>query len=266
MRRLAAVLALLLLTTPALAAMRVEPLEWEVDGQAFEGMLVYDDTEDPSRPGLVMIPNWMGVGDAAIAKARQIAGQDYVVLVADVYGKGVRPRNDAEAREQVGRVYADGGVALRERAARAVEALKAQAERLPLDRQRIGAVGFCFGGSVALELARSGAELAGVVSFHGGLKTYLPTTGQRIPTPLLVLNGADDTSVPDEDIRGFEQAMDAAGADWQFVNFSGARHCFAQEEDAGNPADSNCRYDARAAGRAMAMMRLFLAERFDEPR
>lgn len=266
MQRFIVILVLLLLAVPSIASVRVEPLAWEVDGQVFEGALVYDDAGAGARPGLVMVPNWMGVSEAAIAKARQIAGQDYVVLVADVYGKGVRPKDDTEAREQVGRVYADGGVALRERAARAVEALKAQAGSVPLDPRRIGALGFCFGGSVALELARTGAELAGVVSFHGGLKSYLPGEGQRIQAPLLVLNGADDASVPDEDIRGFEQEMDAAGADWQFVNFSGARHCFAQEEDAGNPADSNCRYDAHAAGRAMAMMRLFFSERFGQPR
>lgn len=266
MHRLVVVVALLLAAAPASAAMRVEPVEWEIDGQVFEGRLVHDDAVEAPRPGLVMMPNWMGVSDAAIAKARQIAGQDYVVLIADVYGKDVRPKDDAQAREQVGRAYADGGSTLRRRAARAVAALKAQADRVPLDRERIAALGFCFGGSVALELARAGEPLAGVVSFHGGLKTYLPDEGRQIATPLLVLNGADDASVPDEDIHAFEQEMDAAGADWQFVDFSGARHCFAQEEDAGNPADSNCRYDARAARRAMAMMRLFLDERFAGPR
>ncbi|QDH69391.1 dienelactone hydrolase family protein [Marilutibacter alkalisoli] len=266
MRRIVAALVLCLPALPVLAEMRTEPVAWEVDGEPFEGALVYDDASTATRPGLVMVPNWMGVGEHAIAKASQIAGQDHVVLVVDVYGKGVRPKNADEARAQVGRAYADGGASLRARAAQAVEVLKAQADRVPLDPQRIGALGFCFGGSVALELARDGAELAGIVSFHGGLKTYLPGENNRIGTSVLVLNGADDTSVPDEDIRAFEQEMDAAGADWQFVNFSGARHCFAQEEDADNPPDSNCRYDARAAKRSMAMMRLFFAERFGNVR
>lgn len=262
MRRLAAVLALSLCTLPAFAAMQARPVEWSVGEQRFQGMLVYDDAGPAKRPGLLMVPNWKGVTDAAVAKAGRIAGRDYVVLVADVYGKGVRPGNDDEARAQVGKVYADGGTTLRARVAAALAALKAQAGEAPLDPARISALGFCFGGSSVLELARSGAELAGAVSFHGGLKAYLPTAGERIRAPLLVLNGAADTSVPAEDIHAFEREMDAAGADWQFVNFGGARHCFAEEENAGNPPESNCRYDERAARRAMAMMRAFFAERF----
>lgn len=263
MRRLALLVALVVMgSTPVLAAMRTETVEWTIGGDRFGGVLVYDDAGAGRRPGLVMVPNWMGVSQDNIARARNLAGDDYVVLVADIYGKGVLPANQDEARAQVTKAYADGGATLRRRVAAAVDALKAQAGRVPLDARRIGALGFCFGGSAVLELARSGAELAGVVSIHGGLETHLPTQGNRIRAPVLVFNGADDASVSDAHIAAFEEEMDAAGADWQFVNFGGARHCFAQAESTpADPAD-NCRYDERAARRTFAMLHAFFRERF----
>lgn len=247
---------------PATAAMQARPVEWSVGEDRFSGVLVYDDAGADVRPGLVMVPNWMGVGDNAIEQAKRIAGDDYVVLVADVYGAGVRPKDKAEARAQVMKVYGDGGVTLRRRAAAAVDALEAQAGSAPVDASRIGVLGFCFGGSVALELARSGADVDGVVSLHGGLETHLPTENNRIETPVLVLNGADDTSVTDAQIDAFKQEMDAAGADWQFVDFGGARHCFTHPEDANDDPKNNCQYNERAARRAFEMLHDFFRERF----
>lgn len=260
MLRIVSMFVLLLGTSPVFAEMQTEPVEWNINGTTFSGVLVYDDSTPIKRPGLVMMPNWMGVSDEAIDMAKRIAGDDYVVLVADVYGKNVRPANDDEALAAVKQAYADGGVTLRKRAQAAVQALKTQVETAPLNDDRIGVLGFCFGGSVALELARSGAELAGVVSLHGGLKTYLPTDGNAINTPVLVFNGAKDTSVSDEQVAAFKQEMGAAGADWTFVEFSNARHCFMQPEDANNAPDSNCQYNERAARQAMRMMFGFFSE------
>jgi dienelactone hydrolase len=262
MRQLVATLVLATGISPALAAMQTRPVEWTVGDGTFRGMLVYDDTSKQARPGLVMVPNWMGMSQTNIARAADIAGDDYVVLVADVYGKGVLPSDKTEARAQVMKAYADGGVTLRRRAAAAVAALQAQAGTAPLDPARIGAFGFCFGGSVVLELARSGADIAGVASIHGDVDSYHPAKPGDIKASILVLNGAADTSVPDIQIAAFEKEMDAAGADWQFVNFSGARHCFTQPEDQpADPAD-NCRYDARASRRAFRMLHAFFRERF----
>lgn len=260
-RRIALLSSLLTLSAPSLAAMQAKPVEWTLDDTTFSGVLVYDDANAIKRPGIVMVPNWMGVNDNSIATAKKVAGHDHVVLLADVYGKGVRPKDATEALAQVKKVYSDGGTTLRKRVAQAVLTLKEQAAGAPLDADRIGAVGFCFGGSAVLELARTGAPLAGVVTFHADLETYQPGTG-KVAAPLLVLNGAADASVPDTQITGFEKEMDAAGADWQFVNFSGARHCFAEPENAGNPPGDNCRYDERAATRAYRMMEAFFGERF----
>ena len=156
-------------------------------------------------------------------------------------------------------MYADRAV-LRARANAAVDLLKAQAAeaRFPVDR--IGAIGFCFGGATVLELARSGADLAGVVSFHGNLSTSIPAKAGDVKASLLVLNGADDSYVPAEQIGTFQKEMTDAKADWQFVNYSGAVHCFA-EADANSPG---CLYEPRAAKRAYAAMESFFDEKFGD--
>ena len=244
---------------PALAAMQAKPVEWTQDGTTFSGVLVYDDSDNDKRPGLVMVPNWKGVNDSAIAKAKQLAGDDYLVLVADVYGKGVRPKTDAEAGPVATKLRNDRPV-LRARSLKAIEVLKAQAGKAPLDASRIGAVGFCFGGTTVLEMARAGAPLAGVVSLHGGLGSPLPAKAGGTHPSVLVLNGADDKSVSKDDIASFEQEMNAAKVDWEFTNYSGAVHCFA-EADANSPP--GCQYNERAAKRAWKALDEFFEERFE---
>lgn len=259
LRRAALLLALLPLSASVFAAMQAKPVEWNVGDQAFSGVLVYDDASSDKRPGLVMVPDWLGVTDDAVAQAKDVAGDDYVILVADMYGKDVRPKNSEEAQAQVKRLYADVAT-MRARAAKAVDVLQAQAGSAPLDTTKIGAFGYCFGGSSVLELARSGAKLAGIVTFHGGLSTTTPAKPDAVKTPLLVLNGADDRGTA-PDIDGFEKELDAAGADWTFVNFSGAVHCFALEAANRPPG---CVYNPRAAKRAYRMMDGFFDERFGD--
>ena len=262
LNRLLLALGLLLATGPAFAAMQAKPIEWKVGKERFSGYVVYDDASTDKRPGLVMVPNWMGVTKDSVEHAKAIAGDDYVILIADVYGKGNRPKDAKQAGALAGSLRGDDRTRLRARMQGALATLKAQAGKAPLDADRIGAFGFCFGGSAVLELARGGDELAGVVSLHGGLAPGVKSaTAEAVKTPLLVLNGADDKAVPDSDILAFEKEMDGAGADWQFVDFSGAVHCFA-EPSAGNDPSTNCAYDERAAKRAYRMMDDFFEERF----
>lgn len=258
MNRIIAALSLLVLSAPAFAAIQAKPVEWTLGKQDFSGFLVYDDASAVKRPGIVMVPDWKGVTEAAVATAKKLAGSQYVILVADVYGKGVRPKDDAAAMAQVKQLYADRSV-LRARADKALQVLKAQAGTAPLDLTKRGAIGFCFGGATALELARSGADIAGVVSFHGGLDTSMPAKHGAVKASLLVLNGADDQGTTAEDIAGFQKEMDAAGVDWQLLNFSGAVHCFALENANSPPG---CVYNPRAAKRAFVMMYGFFRERF----
>jgi dienelactone hydrolase len=232
-------------------------LKWEVDGVAHSGHFVHDDAA-PARGGLVMVPNWMGVNASALDKAKAIAARGYAVLLTDVYGADVRPANAQEAGAAAQAMYADRAV-LRARANAAVDLLKTQAGDAGFDPTRIGAIGFCFGGATVLELARSGRDdIAGVVSFHGGLSTSMPAAEGQVKASVLVLNGADDSYVSADEIAGLQKEMTAAGADWQFVNFAGAVHCFA-EADANSPG---CTYHERSAKRAYRLMDDFFAEAF----
>jgi dienelactone hydrolase len=243
---------------PALAAMQAKPVEWKVGDDVFAGVLVYDDASDELRPGLVMVPDWLGVRDDAVTQAKHIAGDDYVVLVADLYGKDVRPDGPEQAREQTGKLR-DDPAAMRARVNEALETLRANAAGAPLDTGRIAAFGYCFGGTAVLELARSGADIAGVVTFHGGLSTALPAEKGAVKASVLVLNGADDRGTAG-DIAGFQEEMNAAGVDWQFVNFSDTVHCFALPHAKSPPG---CVYNQLSARRAEKMMDDFLEERFE---
>lgn len=257
MRILAAVLSLFA-AAPAAAEMVTERVAYEIDGEPFEGVLVYDGALRVHRPGVVMVPNWMGVTGSAIEKARRLAGDSRVVLVADMYGKDVRPADAAEAGQASGAVLADRALT-RTRIAAAVEAL-AEHGRAVLRPGRIAAVGFCFGGTTVLELARSGADVAAVVALHGNPAPVQAAAKGEVRAAVLVLHGADDPWVPDDSLRAFEAEMRAAGADWTLASFGGAVHCFA-EADADMPP--GCRYDARAARRAYAMLDDFLAEHLE---
>lgn len=248
--------ALAAFAMPAFATQVAKPVEWKVDKQVFSGYVVYDDAGAAKKPGLLMVPDWYGVTDATVAKAKQQAGSEYVVLVVDMYGKGVRPQNADEALAQVQKLYPNPD-AMRARALKALDVLKSQAN---VDANKLGAFGYCFGGSTVLELARSGVQLAGIVTFHGGLGTGKPAEKDAVKTPLLVLNGAADPNIKAADIEKFWAEMDNAGADWQFVNFSGAVHCFALDN---NPHQGpGCMYNERAARRANMMMHAFFKGRF----
>lgn len=241
---------------PLLAAPVSKPIDWKVGKQSFSGFLVYDDTSSEKRPGLLMVPDWLGVTTDSVAQARKIAGDDYVVLVVDMYGKGVRPENPEQALAQVKKLYADRP-AMRARMNKALDVLRTKAGMAPVDSSQVAALGYCFGGSSVLELARSGADVAGVVTFHGGLETSMPAAQGAVKAPLLILNGADDSSVAPT-VAAFQKEMTDAGADWQFVNFSGAVHCFALET-ANRPG---CMYNERAAKRSYKMMDDFFDEIF----
>lgn len=242
----------------AFAAPQATPVEWELDGTQFSGMLVYDRDDTDPRPGILMVPNWMGVTDDAVAMAKRIAGDDYVVLIADVYGKDVRPADPTEARAQVMDAYQNIDRTMA-RASKALDVLNANADKAPLRAGKTGAVGFCFGGAIALEMSRHGLPLDGVVSFHGGLGAKGKQAGADFKPSVLVLNGAADGSVTQDDIAGFRKEMDAAKVDWQFVDFAGAKHCFSEPEADGVKIPG-CLYDARAATRGMRMADDFFGE------
>jgi dienelactone hydrolase len=254
-------LALLLLVSSGIvsAAPRADKISWNYGGKDFDGYLIWNDSSKAPRPGLIMIPNWYGINDRAIEKAKTIAAKDFVILLVDMYGRGLRPANPDEAGKAAMAVYADPDE-LRGRINAALATFRAVGKKAPVDQKHIGAIGFCFGGAVALELARSGADIAGVATFHGNLKTKIPASKDTLKARVLTMNGADDGFVKPEDIAAFQKEMHDAGADWQFVNFGGAVHCFAEPDEHGTVP--GCQFHEPSYRRSMLMMRNFFAETF----
>ncbi|WP_373286419.1 dienelactone hydrolase family protein [Halopseudomonas salina] len=242
------------------AEMVSTPVAYEIGGQAYEGMLVYDDSVDDKRPGLLMVPNWMGVTEGAVEKAQRVGGSEYIVFVADMYGKDIRPQNADEAGKAAGSVRADRAM-MRDRVNAALDVFKAQADGVSLDVDNIAAIGFCFGGGTVLELARSGTPVQGVVSFHGNLDTPDPENAKAIRTPVLVLHGADDPYVPQEQVQAFQEEMRNAGVDWQLNSYGGAVHSFT---DPTAKMPGKAEYNPVVAERAFGAMHRFLAESMDK--
>lgn len=249
----------LLFALPSQAAMVSHTIDYVVGGKNMQSVLVYDDAVKTARPGIVMTPDWLGMTPDNIALAKQIAGKDYVILVADVYGVEVRPKNPQEAGAATEAMYKDRSV-LRARIDAALAQLKAQGGKAPLDGRHWGAIGFCFGGATTLDLARSGADVQGVVSFHGNLSTDDPALAKNIKAKVLVLHGADDKFESPEQIAGFQQEMRDAKIDWQFIAYGGTVHCFAIPGAHGQVP--GCEYNERTAKRAMHQMHAFFDEVF----
>ena len=240
------------LSLPASAAMVAHTVDYQAGDTALRGLLVYDDAVQTRRPALLMVPNWYGVNDTAVKKAESIAGKDYVIFLADMYGKDLRPANAAEAGTAVKPLYGDRAL-MRERVNAGLAALRAHAGEAPIDPARVAAIGFCFGGSAVLDLARSGADVAAAVSFHGGLSTDDPALAKRIKAAVLAMNGADDQGTM-SDAGAFQAEMKNSPADWEFVVFGHAVHCFTEvgEDSPG------CRYDPKVAARSYRLMHEWL--------
>lgn len=252
-------LAVLLMTQPAVARIVETKVPWQLSGKSFEGVLLYDDATKDKRPGLVLVPNWLGVTEANLRQAKEVAAMGYVVLVADMFGKGAQPKTQDDAGKAAGALKADRPL-MRARVGRALEALLKSAA--PLDASKVGAIGFCFGGTSALELARSGAKVAGVVSFHGGLSSPTPADAKNITGRVLALHGADDPFVPPDEVKAFEDELHATKVDWQLVKFGNAVHSFT---DPDAKMTGKAEYNPKAARRAYQLMNTFFAEAFAAP-
>jgi dienelactone hydrolase len=236
------------------------PLQYRDGNTVLEGYLSYDPHVAGPRPGVIVVHDWMGPSDFSRHEADELARLGYVALAADIYGQGVRPTNTKEASEQAA-YYKSHRDIMRRRARAALKLLRRQPQT---DPSRLGAIGFCFGGTTVLELARSGAPLAGVVSFHGGLDTPHPEDARKIRGKVLALHGADDPFVTPEQVAAFETEMRDAHVDWQLVKYGGAVHAFAVPT-AGTDNSKGAAYNEKAARRSWQAMRDFFAEVFARP-
>ncbi len=249
--------ALLFTATLSHAALQSKTIDYKEGKDVLEGYLVYDDATTEKRPGVLVVHDWMGITDITRKRADELAQMGYVAFAADIYGKGVRPQDAKEAGTLV-TFYKGNRKLLRSRASAAYKTLVAQPQT---DAKQTAAIGFCFGGTTALELARMGTPLTGVVSFHGGLDTPTPQDAKNIKAKILVLHGADDPHVPPEQVAAFEKEMRDAGVDWQLVKYGGAVHAFSIPS-AGNDNSTGVAYNAAADRRSHQAMRDFFTELF----
>ncbi|MCC6573770.1 MAG: dienelactone hydrolase family protein [Planctomycetes bacterium] len=215
-------------------------------------------TAPAKRPGVLVIHDWMGVSAELKRKCDQLAGAGYIAFGADVYGKAVRPASVKEAGEASGKFKSDPKL-LRARVAAGLETLKKQPG---VDTNKIAAIGFCFGGTAVLDIACSGADIDGVVSFHGGLKLADAKEMQNIKCKVLVLHGADDPFVPEADVNAFIKEMRATKADWQLHLYSGAVHSFTNP-GAGGDNSKGAAYNKSADERSWDDMEQFFDELFE---
>lgn len=239
------------------AAVHTEAVEYKQGNTVLEGYLAFDDAIQGKRPGVLIVHEWKGLGSYSKMRAEMLAKLGYVAFAADIYGKGIRPQTTEEASALVRTYYKDIPL-LRARVNAGLEALKKQPD---VDTTRIAAIGYCFGGKTVLELARSGAKLNGIVSFHGGLDTPNPEDAANMKCKVLVCHGGSDPNVPMPQLLAFEDRMTKAGVDFQIIIYSGAVHGFTNPEN-GNDPSKGVAYNEAADHRSWAAMQAFFHEIF----
>jgi dienelactone hydrolase len=248
----------LLMTTvlASRAAIHTEIVEYKQGDSTLEGYLAYDDAISGKRPGVLVVHQWLGLTDYEKQRAEQLAQLGYVAFCADIYGKDNQPKNVQEAGALAGKYKSDRAL-LRARVNAALDVLE-KSDRV--DTRRIAAIGYCFGGTTVIELARSGAGIAGIASFHGGLDSPTPADGKNIKCKVLVLAGADDPFQKPEDLTAFESEMRDSKVDWQIVFYGGAVHAFTQPDP--GFVNAGAKYNEKADKRSWQAMKDFFAEIF----
>lgn len=247
----------LVFSAAALAEVRTQTVAYKHGNTVLEGYLAYDDDVQGKRPGVMVVHEWTGLGSYVEQRAKQLAELGYVAFAVDMYGKGIRPKNQKEAATQA-TIYKSDRELMRDRAAAGLKVLQ---QNQLTDKNRIAAIGYCFGGTTVLELARNGADVAGVVSFHGNLDTPNLSDAKNIKGKILVLHGAEDPLVPVKQVLEFAEEMSNAKADWQMVAYGNAVHSFTNPE-AGNDKSKGVAYNLSADKRSFATMKQFFAEIF----
>jgi len=261
MRRLIlAVLMSFIGLASAQAAIKGEEVEYKAGNTVHKGYLVYDDVIAGKRPGVLVVHEWWGHNEHARNSARKLAEAGYVALALDMYGDGKR----ADHPDQAGKFASEVGKNLPLMKSRFGAGMKFLRKQAQVDGKRVAAIGYCFGGSVVLQMAREGENLRGVASFHGGLATEHPAKPGKVKAKVLVMNGAEDPFVPAEQVAGFKKEMESARVDYKFVNYPGAKHAFTNPEADANAAKFNMplAYNAKADRESWAELQSFLKRVF----
>jgi dienelactone hydrolase len=237
------------------AEIKTAKVPYEHNGVKLEGFMAWDDSIQGKRPGVLVVHEWWGLDDYARGRAKQLAQLGYVAFALDMYGAGKLAKHPADAQKFAGEIRANIDNWL----ARANAGLaQLQASEL-VDKDRIAAIGYCFGGATVCQLAYHQAPLRGVVSFHGSLPVPTKEQAEKLKASILICHGAADGFIPAEQIEKFQATMDAAGADWMFIEYAGARHSFTVPA-ADKHGIEGIKYDAKADARSWKHMELFLKE------
>jgi dienelactone hydrolase len=239
----------------ASAAIKTEMIQYKDHDAVLEGMIAYDDASTAKRPGVLVVHEWWGLNDHAKNSAKKLAELGYVAFAADMYGKGITTDDPAAAGNLSGALKGDRP-AFRHRAQAALDTLSAFKFT---DSAKLGAIGYCFGGTTVLEIARSGAPVKGVVSFHGALATPNAEDARNITCKVLVCHGADDPFVPAKEVAAFKKEMVDAKVDYKFIAYPGAVHSFTNP-DADRHGLDGAKYNAAAAEKSWNDMIAFFAE------
>ncbi|GFO57230.1 dienelactone hydrolase [Geomonas sp. Red276] len=258
MKRWLFALLLVLAARNVEAKMITKTVDYRQGDTTLEGFLAYDDSFKGKRPGVLVIHEWTGVTSYEKGRCEQLAKLGYVAFAADIYGKGVRPSNPQEAAREAGKYRSEDRSLLRARAAAGLEKLAGFKNVNP---KKLAAMGYCFGGTATLELARSGADLLGTVSFHGGLDTPNPADAKNIKGRVLALHGGDDPLVPADKVAAFQKEMRDAKVDWEMNIYGGAVHSFTNPKS-GNDPSKGVAYNEKADHRSWEAMKLFFKEIF----
>ena len=251
-----AVCCVTLVASVARGEIKTQTLDYKDGDTALRGYLAYDDAVEGKRPGVLVVPEWWGVNDYPKSRAEQLAKLGYVALVPDIYGDGFVTDDVKVASQKAG--AAKGAGWLRSRGKLALEQLRKH-ERV--DPQNIAAIGYCFGGTTVLELARAGEDLKGVVSFHGSLETREPAQPGQVKTKILALHGAADPFVPPQQLEEFEKEMKSAKADYKVIQYPDAQHSFTNP-DVDKIGLDGAKYNKAADEKSWKDMQEFFGEIF----
>ena len=236
--------------------MRAESLEYKDGDVTLKGFVALDDQSNHKRPGILVMPEAFGLGKQAKDRALRLASLGYAALAGDPYGNGLEVSDLQEAIKHAGAIREDN-TKFRQRIRAGLDALTALPQ---VDADRLAVMGYCMGGSCSLEMARDGAPLRGVVSFHGALETQSPAEPGKVQAKVLVCHGADDPFVPVEHVTAFEEEMTKAGVDWQVISYGGTVHSFTNPEADGS-IEGIC-YNKQADERSWQAMQAFFDEIF----
>jgi dienelactone hydrolase len=206
--------------------MKTETVDYKDGATTLRGFVAFDETKSGKRPGVLVMPEALGLGDHAMHRAERLVHLGYVALAGDPYGNGLVVNTVEEAMKHATELFADTSK-LRQRARASLDKLASLPQ---VDANRLAAIGFCMGGTFGLELARDGAPLKGVVTFHSGLQTGRKAEAGKVKPKILINTGADDPMVPLTQVTEFAGEMTSAGADWQVIIYSGTKHSFTNPE------------------------------------